>query len=139
MQDEEFKEDFVDHHSEVADRDPRIRAEEIRLIKIYRPLRALIQMYLLQFETEVEKSYFYLKQSNNGMTLRDAFNHADQDGSGRLNRHEFEAFYSLLGQRLYTSRDIYARFDINEHFYNNYYAGCNAYEPSAQGVSFEEF
>ena len=73
------------------------------------------------------------------MTLKDAFNNADQDGDGRLNRREFEAFYSLLIQSLKRSNGFAGELDINEHFYNNYYAGCNEYEPSTEGVSFEEF
>ena len=59
------------------------------------------------------------------MTLNDAFNNADQDGDGRLNRQEFEAFYSLLIQSLKKSQEVVSEVEISEHFYNNYYAGCN--------------
>ena len=140
IQDEEFKE-IINYRSEEAGSDPRIEAESIRLIKIYRPLRALIQMYELQFDSKEEESYFYLKQNNDDdfMTLNDAFNNSDQDGDGRLNRYEFEAFYRLLIQSLKNSQEVVREVEISEHFYNNYYAGCNEYEPSAEGVSFEEF
>ena len=93
-------------------------------------------MYRLQFNSQDEKNYFYLKKDNDGLTLKDAFDNADQDRDGRLVQHEFKAFYSFLIERLYTESEVTR---IGEHFYMNYYKGCNEYEPSTVGVSFAEF
>ena len=119
--------------------DPRMDAEANRLIKIYRKLRAIIKMYSLEVRSQDEKIHFYLKRNGKGPNLRQAFKNADQDGDGRLNRPEFEAFYGYLINSLKKSQEFVGGCNICEHFYNAYYAGCNAYEPSAEGFSWEEY
>ena len=126
---EEVKEKH-EYRSELSNKDPRIEAESIRLIEIYRPLRAILQICGLEFDSAEDRSHFYLRKNNNGINLRDAFNNADQDCDGRLNRDEFEAFYSFLIQNRKRSQWIESEQEIPERFFNRYYKGCNEYEPS---------